>query len=206
LNPRSTHDHPAAALVDRIVDQAGTGLGSEGRSVSDRATALFSSMFSIVVLCDETLLQHNILRKITFEDEPWVFAQRLFAAWPDKDVVPANVGQFLRFLRNGLAHGNVNLEPSRDLVGNRDLGVTFERPADFRFVESPDFNGIVVWEDPPRRTGPKSEAILSIGDMWSVIMGLQAMVHDKRNWSHQAKQWAAEDWRWTAGSCDGRNV
>lgn len=200
MNPRATHDHPAAALVDRIVDQARTGLGSEGRSVSDRATALFSSMFSIVVLCDETLLEHNVLKKTTFEDDSWMFARRVFVAQEGDDVVPANVGQFLRFLRNGLAHGNVNLDPSVELVGNNDLGVTFERPANFRFVQSGDFNGIVVWEDPPRRTGRRSEAILSIGDMWSIIMGLQALVHDKRNWSHQAKQWAAEDWRWPSES------
>lgn len=203
MNPRATHDHPAAALVDRIVDQARTGLGSEGRSVSDRATALFSSMFSIVVLCDETLLEHNVLKKITFEDDSWAFARRVFVAWEGEDAVPANVGQLLRFLRNSLAHGNVNLDPSVELVANDNLGVTFERPADFRFVVSEDFYGMVVWEDPPRRTGRTSEAVLSIGDMWTVIRGLQALVHDKRNWSHQARQWAAEDWRWPVDSSDG---
>lgn len=203
MNPRAIHDHPAAALVDRIADQARAGLEIQGQSVSDRATALFSSMFSIVILCDETLLEHNVLKKITFENEPWVFAQRLFVAWQGEDDIPANVGQLLRFLRNSLAHGNVNLDPSVELVGNQDLGVTFEKPPDFRFVETEDFNGIVVWEDPPRRAERGPETTLSVGDVWSVITGLQAMVHNKRYWSHRAKQWAAEDWRWSVDPGDG---
>lgn len=203
MNPRATHDHPAAALIDRIVDQARAGLGSEGRSVSDRATALFSSMFSIVVLCDETLLNHNVLKKITFESAAWAFAQQVFVAWEGEDVVPANVGELLRFLRNSLAHGNVNLDPSVELVANHDLGVTFEKPANFRFVVSDDFNGIVVWENHRGTTRRKSAATMSIGHMWSVIAGLQGLAHDKRNWSPQARQWAAEDWRWPVDTGDG---
>lgn len=45
MDPRATHDHPAAVLVDRIVDQARADLGRGERSISDRATALFSPMF-----------------------------------------------------------------------------------------------------------------------------------------------------------------
>lgn len=200
MNPRTTHDHPAAALVDRIADQARVDLGIQGQSVSNRATALFSFMFSIVVLCDETLLNHNVLRKITFEDSLWAFAPRLFVAWEGEDIVPANVGQLLRFLRNSLAHGNVNLEPGNELVRGHKHGVTFENPYKFELELSADFYGIIVWEDPPRTTGRKSEAVLSIGDMWSVITGLQAMVYDKRYWSHRAKQWTAKDWRWPVDS------
>jgi len=203
MDPRATHDHPAAVLVDRIVDQARAELGSEARSVSDRATALFSSMFSIVVLCDETLLEYNVLRKITFEDASWAFAQRLFVASEGEDVIPANVGQLLRFLRNSLAHGNVNLDPSVELVANHDLGVTFEKPANFRFEVSADFNGIVIWENHRRTTGRKSAATLSIGAMWSVIAGLQELVHDKRHWSSHAKRWAPEDWRWPVDAGEG---
>lgn len=144
-----------------------------------------------------------MLRKITFDDDSWAFVQRLFKGCEGEDVVPGNVGQFLRFLRNGLAHGNVNLEPSVELVGNHDLGVTFEKPAIFRFEVSADFNGIVVRENHRGTTRRKTAATLSIGAMWSVIEGLQVLVHDKRNWSHHAKQWGTEDWRWPVDTNDG---
>ncbi len=198
MDPRTTHDHPAAVLVDRIADQARAGLGAEGQSVSDRTTALFSSMFSIVILCHETLLNHNVLKKIMFDGDSWTFARRLFVGWEGEDVAPANVGQLLRFLRHSLAHWNVNLDPSVELVSDHDLGVTFEKPANFRWVVSAEFNGIVVREHPRGRTERTPLAPLSIGDMWSVIEGLQVLVHDKRNWSHHAKEWALEDWRWPA--------
>lgn len=204
MDPRATHDHPAAVLVDRIVNQARADLGREGRSVSDHATALFSSMFSIVVLCDETLLEYNKLRKITFEGETWSFAQRLFAMSDGEVVVPGNVGQLLRFLRNGLAHGNVNLEPGVELVSTHDHGLTFEQPLIFDyFVLTEDFYGIVIWENHRGTVVRKLAATLSIASMWSVINGLQELVHDKRNWSHHAKQWAPDDWRWPVDTEDG---
>lgn len=196
MDPRATHDHPAAVLVDRIVDQTRADLGREGRSVSDRTTALLSSMIAIVVLCHDTLLEHNVLKKITFDEDSWTFARRLFVKWKGEDVVPANVGQLLRFLRNSLAHGNVNLDPSVELVSDHDLGVTFERPANFRLEVSADFNGVVIWENQRGTTMRKPEVTLSIGDMWSLIEGLQALVHDKRTWSHHAKQWGPGDWLW----------
>lgn len=196
MDPRDTHDHPAAVLVDRIVDQARADLGREGQSVSDGTTTLLSSTISIVVLCHDTLLEHNVLRKITFEVESWAFARRLLAGWEGDDIAPTNVGQLLRFLRNSLAHGNVNLDPSVELVSDHDLGVTFERPANFRFVVSADFNGIVIWENHRGTTVRKSAATLSIGNMWSVIEGLQELVHDKRHWSHHARRWGPGDWLW----------
>lgn len=196
MDPRATHDHPAAVLVDRLVDLARADLGSEGRSISDRATALFSSMFSIVVLCEETLLNRNVLKKISFEDDSWRFAPRLFAAQESEDLVPTSVGQLLRFLRNSLAHGKVNLEPEVKLVRTHKHGVTFEKPFTPEVVVSPDFYGIVIWGELHKGSGRISTATLSIANMWKVITGLQELAHLKRNWSPDAKQWAEEDWRW----------
>lgn len=203
MDPSTTYDHPAAVLVDRIVDQTRADLGREGRSVSDRTTALLSSLIPIVVLCHDTLLEYNVLKKMKFEDESRAWAKRSLASWQGEVAVPANVGQLLRFLRHSLAHGNVNLDPSVELVSDHDLGVTFEKPANFRWVVSADFKGIVIWEHHRGTTRRKSELTLSIGNMWSVIKGLQELVHDKRYWSHHAKEWALKDWRWPVGTGEG---
>ena len=204
-DPRRTHNHPAAALLDRIVDHARENVQHDHPSVSDLVTDLATSLLVVLVLCRETLLDQKRLARITLAEEPWQFFQRLEPSRRGDMPLPTTVGGFISFIRNGLAHGNMNLDPGVDLLRSHTHGVTFEIPVVFTFRISPDFYGIDIWENYYR--GPlsgqrKRGTVLKGGDMWDLIVNLQKLSHDKQYWSKQSSEWSSCNWRW---SCDEGN-
>jgi hypothetical protein len=208
VDPRTTHDHPAAALIDRIVDHARVSIGTQGRPVSDLVTDLMTSLLAVVVLCDETLLQRTRLRKLPINVEPWVFLQRLCCTRSTDEPLPVNVGHFVSFIRNSLAHGNVNLDPGEELIRAHVHGVTFEQPFCPEFQMTPDFYGIEIWEfgRGSKSNERKRGTVLNIPTMWTLIVNLQSLAHDKDNWGPEARQWSDRDWRWPHISTSPPNV
>jgi hypothetical protein len=164
--------------------------------VSDLVTDLFTSLMSVIILCNDTLLSNDALRKINFDDNSWSFVKRHYRTHSDDEPLPSNVGEYVRFIRNAVAHGNVNLEPGAELIGSGGDGITFQRPLVITVAIRTDFSAIEVWENIGRTSKRRRGTILSCGDMWSIIEELQQLSHDKTNWSHQAKQWSEKDWRW----------
>lgn len=193
----SEYDHPALAIIDRSLANLRHIERVHFRKEDDvfEFTELLNASLGLVVHPWDQLLDQDRLHGMEWSDPQiirWGFKRYISSkpyvadTEPDRSPNPQSLGEMLRWIRNGFAHGNMEL---------LDFGGAMRRQLNTR-IEYPQSNDIVaveVWNADPRTKVRKWGTVLSTRELNELIQGIKRIAkdRDREYWSERARQIAS---------------
>lgn len=194
----SEYDHPALAIFDRTLVNLHHIQAQQNTAYVFEFTALVNSLLGILVHPWDQLLNQGKLQSISLEDqrvEDWSFpictssrpykSGRQEDATPDPDPDPQNLGRMLRLLRNGMAHGNIEV---LDLDAYKLRRVS--QP--ILVKRNDDIVALEVWNCPFGSHTRAWGTVLTNRELKKLVTGMKQLVQDREYWSRTALATARE--------------
>lgn len=194
----SEYDHPALAIFDRTLVNLRHIQAQQNSAYVFEFTELVNSLLGVLVHPWDLLLNQGKLENIELENDRvknWGFpictSSRPYKEGDredckaDRNPDPEGLGRMLRLLRNGIAHGNIEV---LDLSAYK-----LRRPP--RLVPVKRTNDIIaleLWNCPINSHTRVWGTILTNRDLNNLITGMTRLVHDRDYWSPQALATARE--------------
>lgn len=184
----SEYDHPALAIFDRTLVNLHYIQSKQDTAYVFEFTALINSMLGIFVHPWDQLLNKGRLENLKWNNPrvaEWGF--RPFTTSrphvgdptldPEKD--PATLGAFLRTIRNGVAHGNIELLDLDLLKDRNGWSVT-------KIGKNNDILAIEIWNCPFVGGNRSWGTVLSHTELNQLVRAMEKLIHDRSYWSKDA--------------------
>lgn len=178
--------HPALTLVNSSLNNLDSYKDTDVKDQSPIMTQWVLSFTGILTLAFEPLLEPSALKEVKVGDPEY-----LRLGFPTLDWVmrrsehPCDFPNFfrlLRFLRNGLAHGNTEFVPGPWYLGRRGEVV--------RHLLNSSFGGLAVWNTQDGVSTPSM--ILDFRDIQDFVKALGTLCNEKQYWRTSALDWSGE--------------
>lgn len=194
----SQYDHPALAIFDRTLVNLQHIQAQQNTTYVFEFTALVNSLLGVLVHPWDQLLNQGKLESISLDDlrvKDWSFptctSSKPYTSGsredttPDPDLDPPNLGRMLRLLRNGIAHGNIEV---LDLDAYKLRKVSQPIPV----KRTNDIVALEVWNCPLGNHTRAWGTVLTTRELKQLINGMDRLVRNRDYWSRRALTTARE--------------
>lgn len=194
----SEYDHPALAIFDRTLVNLEHIQAQQNSAYVFEFTALVNSLLGILVHPWDQLLSQGKLEGIRLEDQrvnDWGFPICTSSrphkqgdpevCSPDQNPDPENLGKMLRLLRNGIAHGNIE-------VLDLDAYELRRAPRPVSVKRTNDIVALELWNSPVNSHTRVWGTVLTNRELKKLITGMRRLVNDRDYWSEKALKMARE--------------
>lgn len=184
--------HPARRLIDYTIDNLD---GFADINVTDPGPLMaqwLNSLAGILTMSFQALLDVNKVRAVALGDDTYVMLQfpdlRFMVNRSEHPCDFENLETFLRFLRNGFAHGNTEFVAGhwhQGLQGNITV-----------ITLGTNFAGVAVWNEWVGKGGIRRKTpalVLSFRDIQGLVEGLANLCRDQRYWNENALTWSGDE-------------
>lgn len=183
-------ENPSLRLIDYTISNLDGFMNTDVLDPGSLMTQWLNSLAGIMAIAVEPLLDDEKLKLIPLEDEvlqEWSFPSIRFIEHRSDHVKSfPNLWRFKEFLRNALAHGNVEFVP-----GN---WVTKQDGERTDILLGASFVGVAIWNQPHKRSKSRTKTIiLDFTDIGKLVYGWRNLCHDKSLWCESALKWSAEE-------------
>jgi hypothetical protein len=166
-------EHQDLALIERTLKNLNIIECQKHREGPFEVTQTINSFLSIIAHPRERLLDPEKINWMLLSDPKVVAASipEMKSSWEYDQEEPRTLGHLLRLLRNGIAHGNVDVLDLRDVSRLRD---DYEMPKN---IAEDDIAGIEIWNSHQgRRTWG---TVLTVEQMSQALRGFAALALDR---------------------------
>jgi hypothetical protein len=188
----SEYDHPALAIFDRTLVNLRYIQAQQETAYVFEFTALVNSLLGVLAHPWDQLLHQGKLEEIRLDDQrvsKWGFpiceSSRPHTLGtpenmsPDQNPNPQNLGKMLRLLRNGIAHGNIEV---LDLDAYNVRRVP--KPIPVKYTN--DIVALEVWNCLVGSHTRVWGTVLTNRELKKLITGMERLVQDREYWSKKA--------------------
>ncbi len=188
----SEYDHPALAIFDRTLVNWRYIESQQDEAYVFEFTAMVGALLGVLVHPWDRILSESKLVEVALGEPkaielgfPQCRSSRPYSDdpthAPDPSADPRNAAQLLRLLRNGIAHGNIEL---LDVTG---LQRTAGQPV-FPLPKTNDIVGIEIWNCPDGSENRSWGTALTERDLRDLIRGMEAIINDPKRtyWKRRA--------------------
>lgn len=198
--PPEVNDHPALRMVRHTMTNL---VGFYDTDVSDTGRIMaqwLNSLAGLLTVCLQPLCHDSATQSWTFENV-CLEGQTYFALgfpglsftrqYSEHPMAWSSLDSFLVFLRNGFAHGNVELVPGFWHLSTQPMPLA-EGCANGSLtnilINAPAV-AVRVWNTPHRKSPSTPSVVLDFPTIKALVTGLANLLQDRAHWTDSARSW-----------------